>query len=156
MNSSALGKSNADPFPTYRCRDGKAYGEPGCDLKCGDFKALSDKNIDVRKNGNSNGTLGNGPYEWLTGPNNELLRRSYIRMHSRQTYAYGVAFHLTGDPQYLALAHRGVNWLMTHAIDRKNGSYTFYEGNRAGPPPEYRTSQDQSYAMLGFLLLSDA
>lgn len=149
MSASALGKSEADPFPTYRCKDGKAFGEPGCDVLSGEYKVLSDANATERQVGNPDGTRTDGPYEWLTGPRDELLRRSYIRMHSRQTYAYGVAFHLTGKPEYLKLAHRGVKWLLANAVDKANGSYTFVLGGKPGPGVEFRTSQDQSYTLLG-------
>lgn len=71
------------------------FGEAGCDLVSGEYKTLSDANAAERKHGNPDGAKGDGPYEWLTGPKNELLKRTYVRMHSRQTYAYGVAFHLT-------------------------------------------------------------
>jgi len=142
---SALGKTAASPFPTYRCRDGLAYGDTGCDfadIKNVNFKARHpEKKTDVPKD---------GPFEWITGPRNELLGRSYIRMHSRQTYAYGVAYHLTGNPEYLKLAHRGVDWLIANAIDKKNGgSFTFVEKGKFGPDFKLRTSQDQSYTLLG-------
>ena len=149
MQPSAYGRAPTDPFPTNRCRDGKAWGEPSCNLTAGDFKTLLDANAAVRKNGRADGTRGDGPYEWLTGPRGELLDRTYIRMHSRQTYAYGVAFHLTGKTEYLALAHRGVQWLLEHAIDKEHGSYTFVVGGKPGPEPDYRTSQDQSYTLMG-------
>lgn len=149
MSSSAMGKSDKGPYPTYRCKDGKAFGEAGCDLVSGEYKTLSDANAAERVHGNPDGTKDDGPYAWLTGPKNELLKRTYVRMHSRQTFAYGVAFHLTGDAKYLALAHRGVKWLLTNAIDKKNGSYTFFVGATPGPEADFRTSQDQSYTLLG-------
>ncbi len=144
MMASAKGKGKDDPYITYRCMDGKAYGEPGCDLDSGEYKTLSDANASVRQEKKID-----GPYEWITGPHNELLDREYIRMHSRQTYAYGVAYHLTGEQKYLTLAHQGVDWLLKHAIDKENGSYTFVKDGVAGPAQEYRTSQDQSYTLMG-------
>lgn len=150
MSASALGKTENDPFPTYRCKDGKAFGEVGCDLASGEYKVMSDANATERKVGSPDGTRTDGPYEWLTGPHDELLKRAYVRMHARQTYAYGVAFHLTGKPEYLKLAHRGVKWLLAHAVDQANGSYTFVVDGKAGPEPDFRTSQDQSYTLLGF------
>ncbi|MEI7870028.1 MAG: hypothetical protein WCI11_19250 [Candidatus Methylumidiphilus sp.] len=138
---SAFGKSKSEPFPTYRCKDGLAYGEPSCDFA--DIKAI---NAQFRKNQKKD-----GPFEWLSGPNNELFNREYIRTHSRQTYAYGVAYHLTGDAKYLKLAHRGVQWLMVNAIDKEHGgSYTYMDEGKGNPAYTLRTSQDQSYTMMGF------
>lgn len=138
--SSAQGKSKTDPFPTYRCDNGAAYGDPGCD-----FSSIKKINKEVRTKDKKD-----GPLEWVSGPNNELFGRQYIRMHSRQTYAYGVAYHLTGNADYLRLAHRGVQWLLANAIDKENGgSYTFIENGKAKPGYKFRTSQDQSYTLLG-------
>lgn len=136
----ALGRSKADPFPTYRCDNGAAYGDQGCD-----FEPIKQANKDVRDLEKKD-----GPLEWLSGPNNELFNRQYIRMHSRQTYAYGVAYHLTGKSEYLRLAHRGVQWLLDNAIDKKNGgSYTYIENGKGNPSYQFRTSQDQSYTLVG-------
>jgi hypothetical protein len=133
---SALG----NPFPTYRCNDGSAYGDPTCE-----FADIKGTNKEVRDHNKKD-----GPLEWLSGPQNELFNRQYIRMHSRQTYAYGVAYHLTGNPEYLKLAHRGVKWLMANAIDQKNGgSYTYIDKGEGSPAYTLRTSQDQSYTMVG-------
>lgn len=142
--SSAKQGDTSTAYPTYRCSDGKAFGEPGCDLAAGDYKLLAGVNADFRKAAGKD-----GPYEWITGPKNELLDRTFIRMHSRQTYVYGVAYHITGNEEYLKLAHRGVTWLLRHAIDEKNGSFTYLAGGKPGPGPDYRTSQDQSYTLLG-------
>lgn len=137
---SALGKSKSEPFPTFRCNDGLAYGEPSCE-----FAAIKLINQYVRNNEKKD-----GPLEWLSGPNNELFNRQYIRMHSRQTYAYGVAYHLTGDAKYLKLAHRGVQWLLANAIDKEHGgSYTYMDASKGNPGYTLRTSQDQSYTMMG-------
>jgi mannose/cellobiose epimerase-like protein (N-acyl-D-glucosamine 2-epimerase family) len=138
--ASAQGKSKTDPFPTYRCNDGAAYGDPGCD-----FSSIKKVNKEVRTENKKDGLL-----EWVSGPRNELFKRQYVRMHSRQTYAYGVAYHLTGNPEYLKLARRGVLWLLANAIDKENGgSYTFMENGKGKPSYKFRTSQDQSYTLLG-------
>lgn len=143
MPSATKGDAST-PFPTYRCKDGKAYGEPGCSLESGEYKSLSDIDARVRASQKTD-----GPYEWILGPRNELLKRTFVRMHARQTYVYVVAYNMTGKPEYLELAHRGVTWLLQHAVDSANGSYTFVADGRPDPDPEYRTSQDQSYTLLG-------
>lgn len=43
------------------------------------------------------------PYQWT-------------RMVSRQTFAYGVIFHMTGDPKALELARQGVEFLRHKAL----------------------------------------
>jgi mannose/cellobiose epimerase-like protein (N-acyl-D-glucosamine 2-epimerase family) len=143
-DTSAKKGDDDTPFPTYRCRDKKAFGESGCDMSSGEYKTITDENAAYREKNNCD-----GPYEWFTGPHNELLNRKYIRMHSRQTFVYGVAFHFTGNPEYLKLAHRGVNWLMKYAIDPQNGSYTYLVNGKPDTDSSLRTSQDQSYTMIG-------
>ncbi len=32
---------------------------------------------------------------------------NFVRAHSRQTYAYGIAFHMTGNTRYLELCRKG-------------------------------------------------
>lgn len=140
MMPSAKGRTEKSPFPSYRCRGGAAYGEGGCDFA--DLKRIN-RQVRIRDKHD-------GPFEWLTGPENELLSRNYIRMHSRQTYAYGVAYHLTGDPKYLKLAHRGVEWLLANAGDKNHGgSYTYLKHGTPDSDYKLRTSQDQSYSLLG-------
>lgn len=81
-----------------------------------------------------------------------MMDRDYVVSMSRQTYGYGVAFHLTGDPQYLRYAKAGVDYLRQHAFDRRHGgSYAFWDGERQswGPEPEYRNPQELAYALLG-------
>ena len=79
--------------------------------------------------------------------------RDYIRMQARQTYFYGVAFHLTGDPKMLALARDGVTFLRRQNLDAASGSaVTWRESGRAGPPELQRTTQDLAYAQLGMAM----
>ncbi len=84
--------------------------------------------------------------------------REFVRAKARQVYAYGVAFHLTGDPRLLELAREGVEFLRQHALDPAGGvvSYWSYpngwerEGRgEAGPPQAQRRSQDLAYALSG-------
>lgn len=83
---------------------------------------------------------------WLMMPQN------YVVGISRIVYGYSVAFHLTGDPQYLKLAKAGVDYLRERAFDRDNGGvYHFWNGDsqRWEPAPDYRDPQQLSYALLG-------
>ena len=109
-------------FPTFRCADGSAYR---ASAPCPE--------------------LARGP-GWIASE----LPRDYTRMKSRQTFTYGVAYHVTGEERYLEYARAGVQWLREHAYDRASGSaITYWEAGQPGPAPERRTTQDLAYAQLG-------
>ncbi|WP_180764178.1 N-acylglucosamine 2-epimerase [Vibrio parahaemolyticus] len=79
--------------------------------------------------------------------------REYTRMKSRQTYAYGVLFHLTGDKQALELAKKGAYYLIDHLQDEKNGGFvSFTRSGKPGMEWQQRTSQDQAYALVGLAM----
>ena len=84
------------------------------------------------------------------------LERDHVRAKSRQCFAYGVAYHMTGEEVYLNYAKAGVEYLLNNAIDRDNGgAYSYFTelGVNRGPERPYRTSQDLAYLLagLGFL-----
>lgn len=83
----------------------------------------------------------------------ENFGREYVRMKSRQTYFYGVAYHLTGDPEMLALARDGAAFIRKRALDPVTGSAVSY-WEKGAPRPEVlaRTSQDLAYAQLGLAM----
>lgn len=75
---------------------------------------------------------------------------NYIRAHSRQTYAYGIAFHMTGEPRYLEYCQKGVQALVS-AMD---GNYGMFVKQKAADGTwdslrEKRTSQDLAYGLTG-------
>jgi len=114
-------------FPTYRCNDGSVLD---VDNPCPAFSQLGKDD------------------EWITS----ALDKDYVRMKSRQIFAYGVAFHMTGDPRYIILARAGVEYLQTHALDPSGGSIvSYWEGGirHSGPPRPQRTSQDLAYGLQG-------
>ncbi|MBE9030674.1 AGE family epimerase/isomerase [filamentous cyanobacterium LEGE 11480] len=81
-----------------------------------------------------------------------LENRHYVVTMSRQVYTYGVAFHLTGNPEYLKYAKAGVDYLRNNAFDRQNGGTHGYFDNRSqawGPATGLRNPQELSYALLG-------
>lgn len=79
--------------------------------------------------------------------------RDYVRMKSRQTYVYGVAYHLTGDPAMLALARDGADFIRTHALDPVTGSaVSYWEQGEPQPAVLARTTQDLAYAQLGLAM----
>lgn len=109
-------------FPTFICLDGKPYiaGDP-----CPAFVSAG---------------------EWIR----ENLQRTFVRMHSRQTFAYGVAYHMTGDEAYLVLMKQGVDVLLQTARDAQNGGFvSVLEGGEPVYEPLQRTTQDLAYAQLG-------
>ncbi|HJW71836.1 MAG TPA: hypothetical protein VJ486_03190 [Geothrix sp.] len=112
-------------FPTFRGNDGKA--------------------VDWSK----------PPQELAEAPGwiKENFGREYVRMKSRQTYFYCVAYHLTGDPKMLALARDGVDFIRRNALDPATGSAVSY-WDKGVPQPEVlaRTSQDLAYAQLGLAM----
>lgn len=78
------------------------------------------------------------------------LQNNYIRAHSRQTYAYGIAFHMTGQTKYLELCRKGALALMD-ALDGNHGMYVKRNVNTQKWDTKYkeRTSQDLAYGLTG-------
>ena len=83
---------------------------------------------------------------WLRQP------MRYLVPQSRQIYAYGAAFHVTGDPWYLDLMKAGVQELRRTMIDRQRGGM-FTQQNLTtgawGPRMELRNPQELAYGLLG-------
>jgi mannose/cellobiose epimerase-like protein (N-acyl-D-glucosamine 2-epimerase family) len=112
-------------FPTFRCNDGRRL-DPA--RPCPELAAAP---------------------SWIR----ENLGREFVRMRSRQTYLYGVAFHLTGEPRFLELARDGAGWIREHALEPGTGSAaSWFEGAVGAPPVLERTSQDLAYAGLGLAM----
>lgn len=81
-----------------------------------------------------------------------MLNRNYVVSMSRQTYGYGVAYHLTGDPRYLAYAKAGVDYLRQNIFDRDNGgTFAYWDGDTKTwqPEPAFRNPQELAYSLLG-------
>ncbi len=81
------------------------------------------------------------------------IKYDYTRMLSRQTFAYGALFNLTGDRKLLEYHKQGVKFLLEHAADPEGGFYTKFK-NRSPVTTDrlHRTSQDQAYALLGLAM----
>ena len=90
-------------------------------------------------------TLANQGQTWIT----DNLNKNYVRMISRQTYAFGVAFHMTGEVHYLQLAKAGVDFLLNHAFESSGAIVSWFEDEKSGPNLEHRTSQDMAIALIG-------
>ena len=110
-------------FPTYRCNDGTLFEiEAPC-------PELSNADPGIVK-----------------------LDRDYTRAKSRQVFAYGIAFHMTGEEKYLHYAVAGAEWLMEHAMDG-HGAASWFTDGEALPSNLQRTSQDMAYAVSGIAFL---
>jgi mannose/cellobiose epimerase-like protein (N-acyl-D-glucosamine 2-epimerase family) len=56
------------------------------------------------------------------GPNRPPNER-YVNSISRQSFGYGVAFHLTGERKYLDAMKAGIDFIRQNAMDRTNGGW---------------------------------
>lgn len=75
---------------------------------------------------------------------------NFMRAHSRQTYAYGIAFHMTGNQRYLELCRKGALALV-EAMDGNHGMFVTQE-HKTGKwdsDRDKRTSQDLAYGLTG-------
>lgn len=133
-----------DLLPYWNVPD--AWGSPRGNFPT--FRAIDGKAIDWAH-----------PPEEITGAPGWIRQefgRDYTRMKSRQAYFYGVAYHLTGDPEMLALARDGVDWIRTHALDPATGSaISYWEKGEPHPAVLARTSQDLAYAGVGLAMYYD-
>ena len=85
-------------FPSFRCMNGEPLKNPS--NPCPAFT-----NLDLK-------------YQWLENEN--VLDKNYIVSQSRQVYSYGVAYHLTGNPQFLSLAKSGIDWIGNELFAAEN------------------------------------
>ena len=120
LHPDALGKMDPGEFPTWRCNNGNAVDGKECRIE-----SLP---------------------KWVNGAQDE----NYVRMISRQTFAYGALFNLTGNPEHLIRHQAGVNFLMNKAKDPEGGFYSiFKDGTPVKNPRLSRTAQDMAYAVIG-------
>lgn len=75
---------------------------------------------------------------------------NFVRAHSRQTYAYGIAFHMTGEDKYLEMCRRGALAL----VEAMDGNYGMHVKQKTDPKSwdterKIRTSQDLAYGLTG-------
>ncbi|MCG2673362.1 hypothetical protein ACFPFP_41740 [Bradyrhizobium sp. GCM10023182] len=85
------------------------------------------------------------------GPGRTLNERYTVAL-SRQSFGYGVAFHLTGERKYLDMMKAGIDFIRFNAIDRSNGGIAttqYLSQGSWGPAPGLRTPQQLAYGLLG-------
>lgn len=74
----------------------------------------------------------------------------FVRAHSRLTYAFGIAFHMTGNKHYLEICRKGAMALM-QAFDGNYGMHVTKNIKNGEWDNDYtlRTSQDLAYGLTG-------
>ncbi|MDR3170975.1 MAG: AGE family epimerase/isomerase, partial [Treponema sp.] len=85
----------------------------------------------------------------LAGDNN--ADKNFVRSHSRQVFAYGIAYHITGKQEYFDLCRAGA-YAMLNLVDKNTGSMYTKQALKDGVWIEdtaTRTSQDLAYGMTG-------
>ena len=83
----------------------------------------------------------------------DILKLDFVRMISRQTFAYGALFNLTGNPECLGLHQAGVRYLLEYARDPAGVFYTTIDSAGHGTPKAaQRNAQDLAYALVGLAM----
>jgi len=125
MSADALGET-AGNYPAYRYPDGRAV-----DPSTLDFEKL------------------NPEYRQYYMANTDSLRRDFIRVKSRQIYGYCIAYHITGNEEYLVNAKSGLDYLVGKNVYADSSAVTFWD-NKDDPHPTrlQRNAQDLAYALL--------
>lgn len=89
-----------------------------------------------------------GTHGWLRND----WSKQYLVALSRQTYVYGVFFHITGDPTFMDLMRAGVAYLRSEAVDRENGGMRQVKDKATGKwdaNHRLRDPQQLAYGLLG-------
>lgn len=75
---------------------------------------------------------------------------NYVRAHSRLTYAFGIAFHMTGNPHYLEVCRKGA-LALAEVMDGNYGMHVQQniESGQLDSDRARRTSQDLAYGLTG-------
>ena len=74
----------------------------------------------------------------------------YLVPESRQTFGYGVAYHLTGNTEYLDWMKAGVQYIRQNMIDPAGGMFLNQDltNNTWGPDRAFRDPQQLGYGVL--------
>lgn len=93
----------------------------------------------------------NNPCPPIAGNGYLLTPAQYLVPLSRQTYGYGVAYHLTGNTAYLDYMKAGINYIRQHAIDPNGGMFEVQDLTTGtwGPDRSTRDPQQLGYGLLG-------
>ncbi len=90
------------------------------------------------------------PCSPIAGNSYLMTRARYLVPLSRQSYGYGVAYHLTGDPKYFEYMKAGIDYIRRNALDPPGGMFTTLDltTNTWGPRREFRNPQELGYGLL--------
>jgi len=93
----------------------------------------------------------NNPCAPIAGNAYLMTPDQYLVPLSRQTYGYGVAYHLTGNTAYLDYMKAGVAYLRQYALDPNGGMFEQQDLTTGlwGPNRLYRDPQQLGYGLLG-------
>jgi mannose/cellobiose epimerase-like protein (N-acyl-D-glucosamine 2-epimerase family) len=125
VNKDAIGQDDGI-FPTWRCNDGSLRNKTTCP-------------------GEDLNSLGGMPYVWGT---------DFVRMHSRQTFAYGAIYNVTGNVEDLKLHLKGVKFIQDHVFRKYGGFNLLFEDNKPVNNSEIfaENPQDLSYMLMGLAM----
>lgn len=115
-------------FPTYLTSKGE---------KVSDFEELPEEIKAALENEETKGIID--------------LENNYVRAHSRLTYAYGIAYNMTGKTEYLELCRKGA-YALSEAFDNSCGGMYTKKNIKTGEwdsDRNARTSQDLAYGITG-------
>ena len=87
----------------------------------------------------------------LAGGNDRNADYNFVRSHSRQVFAYGMAYHMTGRQEYFGLCRKGA--MVLAGLVGQDGSMptrqALKDGSYVEDDKDKRTSQDLAYGMTG-------
>jgi mannose/cellobiose epimerase-like protein (N-acyl-D-glucosamine 2-epimerase family) len=112
------------------------------------------RNNDGNLAGYSNFDFSLVPKEWrgFIIEQTDSLRRNFLRVKSRQIFAYCVAYHLTGTEAYLKNAKLGVDYLLKNGAFDTGLPVTFWQDGEGQPDESQRTAQDLAYSLTGLTM----
>jgi hypothetical protein len=113
-------------FPTYRANNGEPF----------DYKDVAKYPKEIKA------ALADKDLKGLVD-----LKHNYVRAHSRQTFAYGIAYNMTGKTEYLKWCKQGAE---AEAFDNENGMFTKQGINGVwGDKSDLRDAQNLAYGITG-------
>ena len=93
----------------------------------------------------------NNPCPPIAGNGYLMTPAQYLVPLSRQTYGYGIAYHLTGNQTYLSYMKAGIDYLRQNLLDPNGGMFEAKDltAGTWGPDIRYRDPQQLGYGLLG-------
>ncbi len=79
-----------------------------------------------------------------------------MQTQSRDAYGFVRAFMLTGNENYLTMAHKALEFMYQHAWDKTNGGWFSNLDVNGNPTSSAKTAYDQHYALVGLTAYYEA